>query len=166
MGLLMQMLKYAVEYPEAIELIKEFEGFHSVTYRCPAGVPTIGYGSTHWPNGKKVAPGQVCSEKLGETMVLDYIDKHVLLMLCLIPSWYEMSAKQQAALISFSYNLGPNWYGQPGFETISKRIREKDWDDVPAALMLYCNPGSSAEAGLRRRRAAEGQLWREGMTVA
>ena len=27
-----------------IEKIKEFEGFHSKAYRCPAGVWTCGYG--------------------------------------------------------------------------------------------------------------------------
>ena len=29
----------------------------------------------------------------------------------------------------------------------------------PGALLLYINPGSPYEAGLRRRRAAEGALW-------
>jgi lysozyme len=29
-----------------VELIKEFEGLRLRAYRCPAGVPTIGYGTT------------------------------------------------------------------------------------------------------------------------
>jgi GH24 family phage-related lysozyme (muramidase) len=74
-----------------------------------------------------------------------------------------MSAKQQGALISFAFNLGPNFYAAKGFETISKRLREKDWKAVPAAFALYRNPGTSAEAGLLRRRKAEGALWAEGM---
>ena len=32
-------------------------------------------------------------------------------------------------------------------------------NDVPKALLLYVNPGSSFEAGLKRRRQAEGELW-------
>ena len=30
---------------------------------------------------------------------------------------------------------------------------------MPEVLLLYCNPGSSFEGGLKRRRQAEGQLW-------
>jgi hypothetical protein len=80
-----------------------------------------------------------------------------------VPAWKEMSAKQQGALISFAFNLGPNFYAAKGFETISKRLREKDWKAVPAALALYRNPGTNAEAGLLRRRKAEGAMWAEGM---
>jgi hypothetical protein len=52
-----------------------------------------------------------------------------------------------------------------GFETISKRLREKDWKAVPAALELYRNPGTNVEAGLLRRRRAEGALWAKGLTT-
>ena len=31
----------------AIEILKQFEGFREEAYKCPAGVLTIGYGSTH-----------------------------------------------------------------------------------------------------------------------
>jgi len=37
-----------------IEMIKSFEGFRSAPYKCPAGIPTIGYGATFYPDGKKV----------------------------------------------------------------------------------------------------------------
>jgi hypothetical protein len=66
-------------------------------------------------------------------------------------------------LISFAYNLGTGFYGATGFETISKRLRERDWGAVPEALLLYRNPGTNVEAGLKRRRIAEGNLWRESM---
>jgi hypothetical protein len=59
--------------------------------------------------------------------------------------------------------LGSGFYGTAGFETISKRLRERDWDAVPAALELYRNPNTNVEAGLLRRRRAEGALWRESL---
>jgi hypothetical protein len=34
---------------------------------------------------------------------------------------------------------------------------------VPDALVLYRNPGTNVEAGLKRRREAEGRLWLQGM---
>ena len=63
----------------------------------------------------------------------------------------------------FNYNLGANFYGSSGFNTISKNLREKDWKAIPKTLELYRNPGSSVEAGLLRRRIAEGKLWMEGL---
>ena len=38
-------------------------------------------------------------------------------------------------------------------------LRSGELEAVPAALMLYVNPGGPSEAGLRRRRQAEGALW-------
>lgn len=65
--------------------------------------------------------------------------------------------------MSFAYNVGWQFYGSAGFETITKRLGESDWSKVPAAMALYVNPGTSTEAGLRRRRAAEGALWNKGL---
>ena len=38
----------------AAELCRRFEGFSSKPYICPAGIPTIGYGSTYYADGRKV----------------------------------------------------------------------------------------------------------------
>jgi lysozyme len=59
--------------------------------------------------------------------------------------------------------LGAGFYGSSDFNTITRVLREKKWNEVPAALELYRNPGSSVENGLRRRRIAEGKLWTEGL---
>jgi hypothetical protein len=80
-----------------------------------------------------------------------------------VPGWREMTDNQRSALVSFAYNLGAGFYGAVGFETISKRLKEKDWQRVPEAMMLYRNPGSSFESGLKRRREAEGKLWSQGL---
>jgi len=40
-----------------IDLIKSFEGLKLEAYLCSAGVPTIGYGSTFYPNFKPVKMG-------------------------------------------------------------------------------------------------------------
>jgi hypothetical protein len=76
-----------------------------------------------------------------------------------IPGWKTLTANRQNALISFAYNVGWHFCGSPDFVTISKCLRESDYDAVPAALMLYTNPGTPAEPGLRRRREAEAKLW-------
>ena len=38
----------------AKELCRRFEGFRSKPYLCPAGIPTIGIGSTRYENGQRV----------------------------------------------------------------------------------------------------------------
>ncbi|WP_265429468.1 lysozyme, partial [Chryseobacterium sp. YIM B08800] len=39
---------------KGINLILSFEGFSSKPYLDSAGIPTIGYGNTYYPGGKKV----------------------------------------------------------------------------------------------------------------
>ena len=37
------------------DLIKEFEGFSDRPYKCSDNIPTIGYGNTFYPDGKRVS---------------------------------------------------------------------------------------------------------------
>jgi lysozyme len=87
------------------------------------------------------------------------LEERFLPLLQKIPYWSEMNENQQGALLSFAYNLGANFYGSSGFNTISRVLREKKWNEVPKSLEFYRNPGSKVEAGLLRRRKAEGKLW-------
>ena len=145
-----------------IKLIQEFEGCHLEAYLCPAGVPTIGWGNTRHIDGRPVKLGDKVTSIEADMMLRREIDR-IIEKLRIIPHWNEMTAGQQSALISFGYNLGGSFYGAVGFETITRRLREKDWAKVPDALLLYRNPGSRFEAGLKRRREAEGRLWLQGM---
>jgi GH24 family phage-related lysozyme (muramidase) len=76
-----------------------------------------------------------------------------------IPICKPLSVNRQAALPSFTYNRGPRWFGAKGFATLSQALRAGQLEAVPAVLMLYVNPGGPSEAGLRRRRKAEGTIW-------
>ncbi|MFN9693627.1 MAG: C39 family peptidase [Synechococcaceae cyanobacterium] len=160
---------------EAIQIVKEFEGcekfvpsdglIHAYPDPASGGEPyTIGWGTTIYSNGTKV--------KLGDKITRADADNHLAANLLRsywtpleksIPYWNEMNDKMRSALCSFAYNLGAGFYGSSDFKTISACLKEKRWSDVPKALMLYVNPGSSVEAGLRRRRDAEGDLWQAGM---
>ena len=148
--------------PQGVSIICEFEGFRANVYNDGVGVPTIGYGSTFYSDGRRVAWGdppisepkaRQMMEAIAEKDFWDVISKT-------IPYWQEMNDNQRSALLSFAYNLGAHFYGSSGFNTISGCLKDKRWQDVPSALDLYCNPGSAVEAGLKRRRKAEGELWR------
>jgi lysozyme len=87
------------------------------------------------------------------------LENRFLPLLQKIPYWSEMNDNQRGALLSFAYNLGAGFYNGSGFNTISRNLSQKDWRAIPETLKLYRNPGSNVEAGLLRRRVAEGKLW-------
>ena len=154
------------DYSASLRLIKEFEGCHLTSYPDPlsGGEPyTIGYGTTRYPGGRRVSRGDKITVIEADMFVRTEIDQIAKKLSETVPHWSAMTDGQQSALISFAYNLGSGFYGSGGFETISKRLRERDWDAVPDAMLLYRNPGTNVEAGLKRRRIAEGALWRESM---
>lgn len=151
---------------DALDIIKEFEGFSSKAYYDPhtGALPiTIAYGSTRKMNGTPFYIGETITREEGEKLLIYQLNKEFLPSLQKIPHWNEMSDKMKSALISFAYNLGADFYGSSGFNSISKNLKEKDWKSVPKTLELYRNPGSSVEAGLLRRRRREGLLWGKGL---
>ena len=145
-----------------IKLIKEFEGCHLKAYPDPlsGGLPiTIGWGSTRKKNGTPFKLGDTITQKEADELLISQCITQFLPSLSKIPYWNEMNDNQRGALLSFAYNLGSGFYGGGNFNTITSRLKNKEWDKVPDALYLYRNPGSNVEAGLARRRKAEGKLW-------
>ena len=146
-----------------IKLIKEFEGCHLVAYPDPltGGIPiTIGCGSTRDFDGKPFVKGRKITQEYADRLLVFDIEFRFFPSLQKIPFWDEMTENQQGALLSFAYNFGANFYGSFGFNSITKVLKNKEWHKVPNTLYLYCNPGTKVEAGLARRRKAEGNLWK------
>jgi len=67
---------------------------------------------------------------------------------------YSLTNNQYAALLSFVFNLGAN----PGW-TIWKRLKAKEFDQVPLEMMKFVNAGGKKLDGLVKRRADEVVLW-------
>jgi len=148
-----------------IKLIKEFEGCHLKAYPDPltGGLPiTIGWGSTRKKDGSHFKMGDTLTQAEADALLIEQCKNEFLPALRKVPHWNEMSDGKRGALLSFAYNLGAGFYGGSNFNTITKRLKNKEWDMVPDALFLYRNPGSNVEAGLARRRKAEGEAWKKG----
>ena len=149
--------------PEAgIKLIKEFEGCHLKAYYDPltGGLPiTIGWGSTRRKDGTRFMIGNKITQEEADDLFYYQLRREFIPALQKIPYWSEMNDSQKGALLCFAYNLGADFYGNPDFNTITRVLKNKEWDKVPEALKLYRNPGTNVEAGLLRRRKAEGKLW-------
>lgn len=148
-----------------VELIKRFEGCHLEAYPDPltnSAPYTIGWGSTKKHDGSSFKLGEKISQQEADELLLYQLEQVYMPGIRIIPYYSEMNEEQVGALLSFAYNLGARFYGAEGFATISRRLRNKEWDLIPEALLLYRNPGTPVEEGLRRRRVAEGALWSKG----
>jgi len=146
----------------ALPLVRQFEGCRLKSYPDPGtgSQPyTIGWGCTTFPNGRPVGPGDQISQPVADVLLESGLVWCWWTLGCLVPGWSRLGVNQQAALLSFSWNVGTYWYGADGFGTLSRALATGNLAAVPGALSLYCNPGTTVEAGLRRRRAAEAALW-------
>ena len=124
------------------------------------GLPiTIGWGSTRKRNGQPFKLGETITQLEADDLLEYDIESRFLPSLQKIPYWSEMNDNQRGALLSFAYNLGAGFFGNSNFNTITRNLREKNWKAIPETLKMYRNPGSNVEAGLLRRRVAEGKLW-------
>lgn len=150
------------------DVIKTYEGFEAKAYNKD-GKWTVGAGSTTHPDGTPVKKGDVIDATKADMYVRHYTYNTVIPTLSnTIPNWNKMNANQQAALISFAYNMGPNFYGAKNRETITAALKSPlTWYKVPAILPLYNKATSQTSGklvvlqGLVKRRKAEANLWNQ-----
>lgn len=130
-----------------VELIKKYEGFSSTAYKCPAGVWTIGYGTTTYSNGLPVRRGETISQQTAEALLTDYLINNVRPKL----EPLKLNPCQQAALESLVYNIG---WGSFSKSKCYKALKEKDW---PTFIREYdwFKGGGKFLMGLAKRRTEE-----------
>lgn len=130
---------------KGINLIKSFEGCKLASYKCPAGVWTIGYGHTS---------GVISGMKITQEQA-DYFLKQDL-------ERYEgyvnnknlnLNQNQFDALVSFTYNCGNG--------NLSTLIKNRTLNQIADALLFYNKSNGKVLAGLTRRREAERKLFLE-----
>jgi GH24 family phage-related lysozyme (muramidase) len=109
--------------PEAIQIVKKYEGLHKLlpsgileSYLCPAGVWTIGRGST-FLKGHRVVPGQTCTlQEADEQFKLD-IENAASFVTYYVKA--RLTRGQFGALVSFVHNVGS---GRFSSSTLLRRI--------------------------------------------
>ena len=88
-----------------ISLIESFEGYRDKAYQCPAGIWTIGYGTTKYPSGVKVKQGDICTkEQAHEWKAYDVLRYEANVMK--FHPIYKHNQNEFDALVSFAYNIG------------------------------------------------------------
>ena len=137
----------------AAELCKRFEGFRAKPYLCPAGIPTIGYGSTYYADGKKVTLNDLLiSQEAANDLLMNELQHTYLpgvVRNCPILATDERKCN---AIVDFCYNLG---VGRLQTSTLKRKINAQDWDGAKEQLMLWTKGGGKVLPGLLKRRQAE-----------
>jgi lysozyme len=140
-------------------LIKHFEGLKEKrgdkykSYICPAGVRTIGWGSTHH-GGHDIDSDTIWTlEECSEAFAKDMREfEHAVRHLVKVP----LEQTQFDALVSFAYNCGE---GNLAKSTLLKKVNAKDFVGAADEFKRWNKGGGKVLAGLTRRRASEALLF-------
>ena len=136
----------------AAGLCRRFEGFVAAPYLCSAGVPSIGYGATYYLDGRRVAltDAPISRETAERLLMATLRNVYMPAVLKLCPG--ARTPGQLAALIDFTFNLGP---GALASSTLRRLVNSGAWDQVPAQLRRWVYGGGRRLRGLELRREAE-----------
>lgn len=140
----------------AVSMCKRFEGFRANPYLCPAQVWTVGYGTTRYPDGRRVQPDDPPVSEVEARVLLDWELRTVCLpaVLRFCPN-VANDEKRCNALVDFVYNLGA---GRLQTSTLRRKIIAQDWAAARYEINRWVRGGGRVLPGLVLRRAAEAAL--------
>lgn len=158
--------------PEAMDLIIQSEGYlrrlqdgtdRVVPYRCPANVPTIGYGTTFYETRRKVSMDDppITRQRSRELLRFEIEEVCETAMRRLIKR--DLHPLAWGAIASFTFNCGT---GALAKSTLLKRINAGQWRDVPREFRKWTRGGGRSLRGLEIRRAAEAAMFMRGVSLA
>lgn len=145
---------------EAVEvaatLCRPFEGLRLKPYICPAGYPTIGYGTVWKPDGTKVTMEHPpITKETAEAWLLHELRHNYLAGVVKASPGLLASPRALGAMTDFAYNLGVARYRS---STLRRRVDVQDWEAAKEELMKWVRGGGKVLPGLVRRRRAEAAL--------
>ena len=138
------------------DLIKQFEGFSNIPYKCSANIPTIGYGNTFYPDGKRVSMlDKEITKEYADEIFKNVADNFAFKVSKLIKS--KVTQNQFNSLVSFAYNVG---IGNLEKSTLLKLVNINPNDAMIAKQFLRWNKAKGKELkGLTNRRIKESALY-------
>lgn len=132
-----------------LDLIKQFEDLKTNAYRCPAGIPTIGYGHTHG-----VSLSDSCTAEQANTWLKE--DCQIAETTIETAVKQPLTQNQFDALVSFVFNLGSGNFVK---STLLKKLNAGDYTGAAEEFGKWNNVNGVPSNGLSRRRAAEKALF-------
>ena len=136
-------------------LIEHYESFRSKPYLCPAGIATIGFGSTYYADGKRVA---LTDNPINELQARSLMAATLKAFeLCVNKNCTGLNQNQFDALVDFAYNCG---VGNFQSSTLLKKVKANPNDQtIRAEFMKWNKGGGKVLNGLTKRRADEANLY-------
>ena len=142
---------------QCTNLITQFEGFRPSAYFCPAGRPTIGFGTTIYRDGQPVGIGDETDLFSAEMELTYHVRRYVEPTIDQHFGSLGLQANQRDALGSFIHNIGSNSAKWP---TLKRLIVENaPIEEISDQWVKYRLSGGRRLLGLYRRRLAEVLLW-------
>lgn len=147
-----------------LDLIKEFEGCHLKAYPDPktGGDPwTIGFGAT----GPDIYEGLTWTqEQADERLVKDVQAREAIVDEAVT---VDLTQGQFDAMVSIVFNVGYGSKRRNGIirlksgepSTLLQKLNDGDYGGAAKEFERWISPGSPVERGLKRRRAAEIDLF-------
>jgi len=142
----------------AASLCRPFEGLRLKPYLCPAGYPTIGYGTVFKPDGTRVKLDDppITKETAEEWLISELKSNYLAGVLKASPGLIS-HPRALGAITDFAYNLGVGRYRG---STLRRRVNEQDWDGAVQEIVQWNKAGGRILPGLVKRRRAEAVLLR------
>lgn len=138
----------------AVGLALHFEGFRAHPYLDPVGVPTIGYGFTHYGDGRLVRTTDGPILPTTAAIILRAImgDTARRVLQSFNNPAAALTPGRLAALSDFAYNLGLQ---RLRASSLSRLARVGRWSACPAEFRKWRFAGGKVLPGLVLRREAE-----------
>ena len=140
-----------------LDLIRAFEGFRADPYLDAVGVPTIGYGSTYYPDGQRVRLtdppiSEPEARRLMQATLAEFEDG--------ISAALRVGVTQSQfdALICWAFNIGVSAAQN---STLMKKLNSGDYFGAADQFLRWNKAGGVVLSGLSRRREAERALFLE-----
>ena len=137
------------------DLVEKSEAFESHPYPDPVGIPTIGYGCTHYPDGTRVTLHDA---------PIDEATGHAMMVAAMAPIAAQVAHYVQVkltqnefdALCDFAYNEGPQ---KLKTSTLLAKLNAHDFDGAAAEFKKWIYADGRIYQGLVTRREAERRLF-------
>jgi lysozyme len=134
---------------QGIDLITRFEGFSAVTYICPAGYPTIGYGH-------RVREPESFTRLTKKQAALLLVDDVKPIEKFINGRGWNLQQNEFDALVSFIYNVGVGAFKN---SSVMKYINQGNKRLAATWILAYNKSRGTTLPGLVKRREVEYYLF-------
>jgi lysozyme len=138
-----------------LSIITDSEGFVSTPYRCPAGIPSVGYGSTILLDGTRVTMDspKVTQDEAKALLRrhLDHVEGDILRLIRV-----SLNENEFSSLCSWTYNLGS---GRLQSSTLRAKLNRNERLGAANEFNRWVRAGGRVLRGLVIRRELERRLF-------